>query len=130
MIVASTSENATRLPLRLDLARAHARAYLAGLPNRPTESQMDDTVQVLDELIANAWQHAAGPTAASLRVTPDGSVSVEVRDASTRIPRPREPSPDDEHWRGLRIVAALATWGAEACPPRGKRVWALVAPQR
>lgn len=130
MIVTPTSEGATRLPLRLDLARAHARAYLADAPNRPTPAQIEDAVQVLDELITNAWQHAAGPTAASLRVTPDGAVSIEVHDGSARVPVPHDASPDDEHWRGLRIVAALASWGAEAYPPRGKRVWALVSAAR
>ncbi|WP_434582164.1 ATP-binding protein [Carbonactinospora thermoautotrophica] len=41
-----------------------------------------------------------------------GTVVIEVHGGHPDAPRPRGPDPDDEHGRGLQLVAALAAgWG-------------------
>ncbi|WP_351234029.1 ATP-binding protein [Streptomyces sp. NPDC002133] len=118
-----------RLP-RHPRSAGRARAFLAEqakqwkLPDDTT----DTAVLLVSELVANACRHARVPpgrevwTRCELR---DGTLRVEVSDASDVLPRPREAAPDDESGRGLALVAALAdAWGAH---PRacgfGKTVW-------
>jgi hypothetical protein len=85
----------------------------------------EDTVLVVDELVANAARHTTG---ARLRVSitrPGGRlVRVAVTDHSPELPVLLRPDERDEHGRGLLLVTALATsWGSVPLR-RGKRVWA------
>lgn len=53
-----------------------------------------------------------------------GTVVIEVHGGHPDAPRPRGPDPDDEHGRGLQLVAALAAgWGVRH-DGRHKIVWA------
>ncbi|GAA2270127.1 hypothetical protein GCM10010430_64760 [Kitasatospora cystarginea] len=85
-------------------------------------------VLLLSELMTNACWHARLPRGrhiAARCVRYAGRLRVEVSDASSEMPKPRQAAPDDESGRGLALVAALAdAWGAH---PRdcgiGKTVW-------
>jgi hypothetical protein len=49
---------------------------------------------------------------------------VTVRDPSPAEAKLRDPSPIDEHGRGLRVVDAVSSaWGSERVGDDGKAVW-------
>jgi two-component sensor histidine kinase len=90
-----------------------------GLP----EGTVQAVALTAHELVANALLHGDPPI--DVRLVHTGSeLMVEVHDRSTKRPRRRHPTPDEEHGRGLQVVEALATrWGARI--GRGsKTVWA------
>ncbi len=95
------------------------------LPNEVVE----DAVLITSELVTNALRYGRLPV--DLRVRSDGhEVMLEVRDRDTFRPRKLRPSSDDEHGRGLQIVAALADrWGTRATED-GKSVWCLLTASR
>lgn len=75
---------------------------------------------LVSELITNAVRHAGGPI--ELRaMLGDGTLRIEVDDASQEMPMPRPP---DVTGRGLHIVAATADdFGTIARDGRGKTIW-------
>lgn len=92
-----------------------------------------DTAELLlSELMSNAVRHARSPAGRQIGVRIaryDGYLRVEVADANSARPEPRQAGSGDEEGRGLAIIAALAArWG---CCPRphgiGKATWAEVA---
>ncbi|MBL1102258.1 ATP-binding protein [Streptomyces coffeae] len=118
-------------PISVTRARQHAARLLAewGHP-----ALADDTALIVSELATNAVRHGHVPgrlfrvyltlTKTRLRIT--------VTDPrGERLPRPRHPSPDDRHGRGLLIVHVLAArWGVWERTV-GKDIWAeldLAAP--
>ena len=83
----------------------------------------DDVALMLSELATNAVRHAAGRGYTVSVLYEAGQITVEVYDADAKLPQLREPDTQDEVWRGLGLVAALAKdWGA-AHRQRGKTVW-------
>ncbi|MGH3331828.1 MAG: SpoIIE family protein phosphatase [Nocardioidaceae bacterium] len=86
---------------------------------------VEDAVLVTSELVTNAMLHGAAPV--DLRVHADHSrVLLEVQDRGSFQPRRVRPTPDDEHGRGLQIVAALSQrWGTRVTPD-GKSVWCIL----
>ena len=113
-----------RAPL---LARAYVHQVGGGWPG----DVLDDTVLATSELVSNAVRHAAGGVFLVVTGGP-GAVRVEVHDDGAPLVRSRhsngeleQSDQDDEHGRGLFIVAALAArWGVvERVPPPGKAVW-------
>ncbi|MEP7089946.1 MAG: SpoIIE family protein phosphatase [Nocardioidaceae bacterium] len=105
-------------------ARRLVRAYLRerDLP----ESLVLDAALATSELVTNALLHGRGPV--DLRMRLEGAeVLIEVRDRATYQPRKLRPQDDDEHGRGLQIVAALATrWGTRPTE-QGKAVWCVLS---
>ena len=92
-----------------------------GLPG----STADDLVLMVSELVTNAVVHGRPPIELRLRHT-GTHVVVEVLDGATFLPRRLRPTPDDEHGRGLQLVALLADrWGTRATSD-GKSVWCVV----
>ncbi|MGK4583065.1 ATP-binding protein [Kitasatospora sp. HPMI-4] len=93
----------------------------------PSESA-EMAVLLLSELMTNACWHARVPqgrhiTARCVRYA--DRLRVEVSDASSELPEPRQAAPEDESGRGLALVEALAdAWGAHLreCGV-GKTVW-------
>ncbi len=86
------------------------------------EDVLDDAVLLTSELVTNAVLHGRAPI--SLRLLRTSSEAVlEVHDAASFLPRRLRPTPEDEHGRGLQLVACLADrWGVR--PVReGKAVW-------
>ncbi|MBY9074859.1 SpoIIE family protein phosphatase [Nocardioides sp. WL0053] len=87
---------------------------------------IDEAVLTTSELLTNAIVHGVGPIDVRLR-TNDREVLIEVQDRATFQPRKLRPTSEDEHGRGLQIVAALAKrWGTRATED-GKSVWCLLA---
>ncbi len=87
----------------------------------PTDVR-NDVVLAVSELVTNAVLHASPPL--SLRVAcAERSVLVEVLDRTSLRPRRQRPTDDDEHGRGLNIVAAVtSSWGTRRAGA-GKSVW-------
>ncbi|MBV9022788.1 MAG: ATP-binding protein [Streptomycetaceae bacterium] len=80
---------------------------------------------VVSELVGNAARHTC---CHSIRVTVTRLASDRVRiaviDKSTRMPGPRTAKVDDEHGRGLAVIAALAEDAGTDTFAWGKRAWA------
>ena len=90
---------------------------------------VDEVVLIASELVGNAVRHTPAPPSGQLEVSwnlDDTGVTVGVVDASPTPPRPRTPTPQDPHGRGLRIVDALADGWGVVPHPQGKQVWAHV----
>ena len=86
-----------------------------------------DVVLLVSEMVTNAILHGAPPVRLRLRRAPGSALDLEVDDGAAVQPQPRQPTPDDEHGRGLQLVAMLSSgWGTR---PRadGKTVWCRVA---
>jgi anti-sigma regulatory factor (Ser/Thr protein kinase) len=85
-----------------------------------------DVVLLVSELVTNAVIHGRPPIELRLR-TSDGQVVLEVRDHATYLPRRLRPTPEDEHGRGLQLVALIADrWGTRPTPD-GKSVWCVLS---
>uniref|UniRef100_A0AAU2V252 ATP-binding protein n=1 Tax=Streptomyces sp. NBC_00003 TaxID=2903608 RepID=A0AAU2V252_9ACTN len=88
---------------------------------------IDRTLLVCSELATNAVQHGHRPGYLfEVRMITAGTTClVEVSDTSPVPPRPLSAGVDDEHGRGLQLVAALAEeTGHHSRHPLGKTVWA------
>jgi len=87
---------------------------------------VDDAALATSELVTNALLHGRPPV--ELRTRIEGAeVLIEVRDRAAYQPRKLRPDEDDEHGRGLQIVAALARrWGTRPTE-QGKAVWCVLS---
>ncbi len=87
-----------------------------------------DAALATSELVTNALLHGHPPIDLRLRIE-GADVLIEVRDRATYQPRKLRPDENDEHGRGLQIVAALSTrWGTRPTE-HGKAVWCLLSAQ-
>jgi signal transduction histidine kinase/CheY-like chemotaxis protein len=84
-----------------------------------------DLELLVSELVTNAILHGRPPVRLSLTHLGD-EVLVEVDDGFARTPYRRRPGPDEEHGRGLRILAMLARRSGVSVGPNGKTVWCTV----
>lgn len=92
----------------------------------PTADVVDTAELVASELLTNAVQHAGtGPVTVDARRV-GAVVRIEVGDSSTERPQLRHPCKDDEHGRGLGIVAALAGDYDTDLTTSGKSCWAEI----
>jgi PAS domain S-box-containing protein len=90
------------------------------------ERLVDDVVLTTSELLTNAIVHGLGPIDLRLRAN-NQEVLLEVQDRATFLPRKLRPTTEDEHGRGLQIVAVLADrWGTRATED-GKSVWCVLS---
>jgi anti-sigma regulatory factor (Ser/Thr protein kinase) len=90
------------------------------------ELLVQDATLATSELVTNAFLHGQGPVELRMRIE-GADVLIEVRDRATYQPRKLRPDEDDEHGRGLQIVAALAArWGTRPTE-NGKAVWCLLS---
>ncbi|GAB2865072.1 SpoIIE family protein phosphatase [Nocardioides pacificus] len=93
-----------------------------------SEGVIDDALLVTSELVTNAILHAASPVELRLRAD-DDEVLIEVLDNASYEPRKQRPDADDEHGRGLQIVAAVCDrWGTRPTDD-GKVVWCVLTAQ-
>ncbi|CAL9432665.1 hypothetical protein SUDANB70_02097 [Streptomyces sp. enrichment culture] len=91
------------------------------------DSVGDLTALLVSELVTNALRHAAGPIGVRL-VRPrglHGVLLVEVSDTLPDLPHECVPRPEDEHGRGLQLVASTSRrWGTRpGSDAAGKTVW-------
>ncbi|GAA5008955.1 SpoIIE family protein phosphatase [Kitasatospora paranensis] len=85
------------------------------------EQLSESTELMVSELVTNAIRHATRPV--TLRLVRTSRLRCEVGDDSPALPRARRAGPEDEHGRGLQIVARCADeWGATRLGA-GKVVW-------
>jgi len=82
----------------------------------------DNVVLAVSELVTNAILHGEAPI--DLQVgTRGGEVRLEIEDRARFEPRMMRPNSEDEHGRGMQIVAAIADrWGSRPTDS-GKCVW-------
>ncbi|MFI8345932.1 ATP-binding protein [Streptomyces sp. NPDC085596] len=105
-------------------ARRLARARLTGWS--VCADTCDSAVLVMSELVTNAIVHTASSRVVCELLDHDGLVRIAVRDegCAPGEPHPAQQRPDEEHGRGLLLVAALCrAWGAQEHGP-GLLVWA------
>ncbi|MEW2519626.1 ATP-binding protein [Actinacidiphila alni] len=86
---------------------------------------------VVSELVTNSVRHAREPHGRLIGTRFErlqGAVRIEVHDANSDRPEPREADSDAESGRGLFLVNALTggSWGVSAREGVGKQVWAVV----
>ncbi|QIG44971.1 SpoIIE family protein phosphatase [Nocardioides anomalus] len=94
-----------------------------------TREVVEDALLVTSELVTNAVLHAEAPVELRL-VSSRTELRIEVHDREASQPLRRSPDLDDEHGRGLTIVAALSThWGTRPSGS-GKVVWAVLDADR
>ncbi|GGN68899.1 ATPase [Streptomyces albiflavescens] len=105
-------------------ARRLARARLSGWA--VCEDTCDTAALVISELVTNAIVHAAGERVVCELHDRDDIVRIAVRDegCAPSEPHPSPQRPEEEHGRGLLLVAAVSrAWGAQDTGP-GLLVWA------
>ncbi|MEU5426872.1 ATP-binding protein [Streptomyces olivoreticuli] len=91
-----------------------------GLPD-----MIEAGILLMSELVANAVEHTRSRNLRVIISRPEPDrVRVAVVDMSRTHPSPRTTTAEEEHGRGLVVIAALSdNWGTD--PLRwGKRVWA------
>jgi anti-sigma regulatory factor (Ser/Thr protein kinase) len=95
------------------------------------ELDRNDLTVVVGELAANAAVHQEGEAEITLARTPEGSLQIEVFDQDPFVPEVVEGDAwDVDGHRGLFLVDALSeSWGVEPVEG-GKRVWAVLVPER
>jgi len=106
---------------------ADARAFVAAaLRSRDTdETVVQRAILLASELVTNAVLHGRPPIRLRLRHTTRHAI-IEVYDGTAVLPRRLRPTPDDEHGRGIQLVASLAErWGTRPLP-HGKSVWCML----
>jgi hypothetical protein len=108
-------------------ARSLTRSRLSGWA--VCADTCDTAALVVSELVTNAIVHAAGQRVVCELQDADDLVRIAVRDegCAPGEPRPSPRRPDEEHGRGLFLVAAVSrAWGAQDTGP-GLLVWAELA---
>jgi serine/threonine-protein kinase RsbW len=110
------------------LARAHLGQVLADWRVSGIE---DAALLVLSELLTNAVRHARtspGREIETRYVWSNEGLRIEVHDAADEYPEQRAADVDEDHGRGLALVAALADrWGVSPRVGVGKSVWAVMS---
>ncbi|ATE54681.1 ATP-binding protein [Actinosynnema pretiosum] len=123
-------EPGTPAPATLDLtarpALAEVRRWTGALLADADEESADDVLLVVNELVANAYDHTTSPLALRVTTTPD-HVRVEVEDGSPDPPRPDLTAGLRQigtRGRGLLLIRQLTDRWGSAPHPGGKTVWA------
>jgi anti-sigma regulatory factor (Ser/Thr protein kinase) len=99
-----------------------ARAMVRTIMSDQATEVRDIAVLLTDELVTNAVVHGGGRFELNAELGPR-ALRVVVSDLSPAAPRVLTPSADQEHGRGMAIVASLASaWGSDV-GESGKGVW-------
>ncbi|WP_440099940.1 ATP-binding protein [Streptosporangium sp. H16] len=110
------------LPADPEVVGAARRLAREALVTWGISAVTEDVTMVVSELVSNAVVHGRAPITLSLH-RHGRIVCGEVTDHGAVWPTPLLAGPEEEHGRGLAIVAAYADrWGVESAP-QGKTVW-------
>ncbi|MFF9819507.1 ATP-binding protein [Streptomyces sp. NPDC014006] len=114
-----------KTPCTADMPRIRGRArdFLAG--RRMPDSVLDDALLVVSELLTNAVLHALPPAVLQIHCDDQGRVHIEVTDGGPCVKR-QTTETDDEHGRGLYIVAALCASHGTITRRKGVTRWARI----
>ena len=119
---ALTTSASTDLPGETLSARRARRFVVAALDALGVSGARDTAELLVSELVTNAVVHGGSGVRVSVEST-EGRVRVSVSDESPTVPILRNPVPEDEHGRGMFLVATLSSrWGVDPSTP-GKCVW-------
>jgi anti-sigma regulatory factor (Ser/Thr protein kinase) len=100
----------------------NARSLVRSIMAEQAAELRDVAVLLTDELVTNAVVHGGGHFVLTAELGAR-SLRVAVADPSPASPQVLAPSIEQEHGRGMAIVASLATaWGADT-EGAGKEVW-------
>jgi anti-sigma regulatory factor (Ser/Thr protein kinase) len=109
-------------------ARGFCTDHLTSALGHGADAQpvIDDTVAVVSELVSNAVQAGCSTTEVMVALHRD-HIRVTVSDNGAGEPELQHPSAEEEHGRGLHVVAHLASsWGVTHLGDE-KQVWAVLA---
>lgn len=102
---------------------AAARRFTGAVLHGGDPAVLESVALMVSELATNAICHAGVGFEVRIERRRSG-VRVEVQDTGSGDPHLRNPRPEDDHGRGLRIVDMLAArWGVEPGRRAGKTVW-------
>jgi anti-sigma regulatory factor (Ser/Thr protein kinase) len=134
VLLAQVTEHAWRTDRAVRFVPSHGRAVREarrfaastlsrwGVPQRV----VDIVVLLVSELVTNAVVHGGPPIELRLRQT-GTHVVIEAFDGESFLPRKLRPTPDDEHGRGLQLVALLSDRWGNRPTGSGKSVWCVVS---
>lgn len=104
---------------------ARARSFVRDTARGRSTSVTDELELLASEMVTNAVMYAKTPFIIRV-VCFEGTIRLEVEDASTTLPSPRRPGPTAPVGRGLVVVEGIADrWGVRA-ESAGKVVWAEI----
>ncbi|WP_328665624.1 ATP-binding protein [Streptomyces sp. NBC_00322] len=106
--------------------RRLAKDFLTGLNVSPTAR--DDALLIISELVTNAVLHALPPAALRVRCIHRRLVRIEVTDGGPRPNSLPKTDPNEEHGRGMLIVAAMAVRYGTISHAGGSTCWAELKP--
>jgi CheY-like chemotaxis protein len=116
------AQRSTRLANDPASARAARQFVDATLRRWDCQNLFDTAALLVTELVGNAVRHADSECEVSVRLLGD-VIRVDVRDASSDLPRRRQADPDETSGRGLELTEALARrWGIDVLEV-GKSIW-------
>ncbi|MEU2165458.1 ATP-binding protein [Streptomyces chengbuensis] len=119
VVVGAGAEDVSRI-------RRLAHDFLARL--RVPPSACEDALLIISELVTNAVVHALPPAALRVRCMRCGALRIEVIDGGSQSPLPSHTDAEDEHGRGMFIVATLATRHGTVTHESGAMRWAELCP--
>lgn len=114
-----------KAPDTADMSRIRRRVHDFLTGRRIPDSVLDDALLVACELLTNAVLHALPPTVLHIHCADQARVHIEVTDAGP-CTKPRTTQTDDEHGRGLCIVAALCASHGTVTHSKGVTHWAHI----
>ncbi|WP_237108013.1 ATP-binding protein [Nonomuraea sp. MG754425] len=128
-LVRDGAEACWDLPAAPETASVARRLIREALATWDLSGLADDLTMVVSEVVTNAVVHAKSAMTLSL-YRQGRSVRGEVADHSPVWPTPPPAGPNEEHGRGLAIVAAYSErWGVDPAP-FGKIVWFVCSVRR
>jgi anti-sigma regulatory factor (Ser/Thr protein kinase) len=108
-------------PSAVALARREVVQAARTLTGRDRGVDLEAVELATSELVSNAVRHGRAPIELVVDTNEGEHVRVEVNDASTQLPVPRQP--DERGGRGLHLVRAIAARYGWEPQPSGKTVW-------
>ncbi|SDN27156.1 ATP-binding protein [Streptomyces wuyuanensis] len=111
-----------------DVSRIRRLAHDFLVRLRVPPSACEDALLIISELVTNAVVHALPPAALRVRCMRCGALRIEVIDGGSQSPLPSHTDSEDEHGRGMFIVATLATRHGTVTHERGAMRWAELCP--